>query len=65
VAGGLITGVQWVVVGQTGPGAVWLVVLGVPAFLAGATVVRLLAVVGIVRGRRRAARVGRERGASR
>ena len=54
VAGGLITGVQWVVVSQNSPVATWIVVLGVPAFLAGATVVRLLAVIGIVHRRRRA-----------
>ena len=65
VAGGLITGVQWVVVSQTSPAAAWLFVLGVPAFLAGATVVRLLAIIGIVRGRRRAARAGRERSGGR
>jgi hypothetical protein len=61
VAGGLITGMQWTVVSQTGAAAAWVVVLGVPGFLAGAAVVRLLAVIGIVQGRRRAARVGRER----
>jgi hypothetical protein len=65
VAGGLITGVQWAVVSQTGPAAAWMVVLGAPAFLAGTTVVRLLAVVGIVVHRHRATRARRERGASR
>jgi hypothetical protein len=65
VAGGLITGVQWVVVSQTAPAAAWMAVLGVPAFLAGATVVRLLAIISIVHRRRRASRVGRKRGASR
>src|SRR3954452_4576938 len=65
VAGGLITGAQWVVISQTGPGAMWMVVLGAPAFLAGTTVVRLLAVIGIVHGRRRASRVGRERSGGR
>jgi hypothetical protein len=56
--------VQWAVVSQTGPAAAWVVVLGAPAFLAGATVVRLLAVIAIVH-RRRAARLGRERSANR
>ena len=42
---GVITGVQWAVVSQTGPGVAWAVVLGLPAFLAGATVARLLAVL--------------------
>ncbi len=64
VASGLITGVQWAVVSQTGPAAAWVVVLGAPAFLAGATVVRLLAVIAIVH-RRRAARLGREWSANR
>jgi hypothetical protein len=65
VAGGLITGVQWAVVSQTGRAAAWMVVLGAPAFLAGTTVARLLAIIGIVVHRRRAARARRERGASR
>jgi hypothetical protein len=56
---GLITGVQWAVLSQTGPGEVWAVVLSLPAFLAGATVARLLAVVRSVHGRRRQARAGR------
>ena len=49
----MITGVQWAVVSQTGPAAVWVVVLGLPAFLAGATVVRLLAVLAHRPPRRR------------
>ena len=56
VAGGLITGVQWAVVSQTAPAAVWALVLGLPGFLAGATVVRLFSLVVIVH-RRREARV--------
>jgi len=50
VASGLITGGQWAVLSQTDPAAgwalVWLVVLGLPAFLAGATVARLLTILG-------------------
>ena len=60
--GAVIVGLQWVVVSETSPGAVWLVVLGVPGFLAGATVVRLLIVIGVVRHRRRSAPVERDRG---
>ena len=48
VAGGVITGVQWAVLSQTGPGVAWAVVLWLPAFLAGATVTRLLSVLRIV-----------------
>jgi cytochrome c biogenesis protein CcdA len=66
VATGVIIGVQWAVVTQTGPTAVWAVVLGLPAFLAGATVARLLAVVYAVHRRRRHLRtIRRERGGRR
>jgi hypothetical protein len=54
VATGVILGVQWTVVAQTGSVAVWALVLGLPAFLAGATVTRLLAVLHLVVRRRRA-----------
>ena len=50
---GVIAGVQWAILSQTGPGAAWAVVLWLPAFLAGATVTRLLAVLRIVCCRRR------------
>ena len=53
---GVITGVQWAVLSQSGPGAAWVAVLSVPAFLAGATVTRLFAVLRIVHGRRRRVR---------
>jgi hypothetical protein len=66
VATGVIIGVQWEVVTQTGPTAVWAVVLGLPAFLAGATVARLLAVLCAVHRRRCPARaIRRERGGRR
>jgi len=56
VTGGLITGVQWTVINQTGPAA-WVAVLGPPALLAGAAVTRLLLLVlGASRSRRRRAR---------
>jgi hypothetical protein len=45
VSAGVIIGLQWAVVTQTGSTAVWAVVLGLPAVLAGATVARLLAVL--------------------
>ena len=50
MAGGVIFGVQWALLDLSGKtatvwSAMWAVVLGVPAFLAGATVVRLLAVL--------------------
>ena len=66
VACGVITGVQWAVLGQTGPGVAWVVVLWLPAFLAGATAARLLVVLRIVHGRRRRVRaVRREQGRGR
>ena len=66
VATGMIIGGQWEVVTQTGPTAVWAVVLGLPAFLAGATVARLLAVLCAVPRRRCQARaIRRERGSRR
>jgi peptidoglycan biosynthesis protein MviN/MurJ (putative lipid II flippase) len=61
---GVITGVQWAVLSQAGPGAAWAAVLWLPAFLAAATVARLFAVMRIVHGRRRqasAVRRGRRR----
>jgi len=59
VAGGVITGMQWAVVSQTGPAVAWAVVLGLPAFLAGATVIRLLRVLCVAHGRRRLVRTAR------
>ena len=56
---GVITGAQWAVLSQTGPGAAWVAVLWLPAFLAAATVARLLAVIWIGYGRRRRARAVR------
>ena len=44
VTGGLITGVQWALLSQTGPAA-WMAVLGPPALLAGAAVTRLLLLI--------------------
>ena len=60
--GGLIAGVQWAVLSQTGPAA-WVAVLGPPAFLAGASVTRLLLLVLDVarQQRRRAPTVRHER----
>jgi hypothetical protein len=61
VTGGLITGMQWAVLSQTGPAA-WVAVLGPPAFLAGASVTRLLLLVlEVSRQRHRRARTVRER----
>jgi hypothetical protein len=62
VSAGVITGVEWAVVSQTDRALAWVIVLGLPAFLAGATVARLLAVAGTVHGRRQARKVLRERG---
>ena len=58
VSCGVITGGQWALLSQIGPGPGWIATLCLPAFLAAATVTRLLAVVRIV-GRRRSARVVR------
>jgi hypothetical protein len=56
VSAGVITGVEWAVVSQTDRAWVWVIVLGLSAFLAGATVARLLAFARSVHGRRRPAR---------
>jgi hypothetical protein len=53
VSAGAITGVEWAVVSQTDRAWVSLIVLALPAFLAGATVARLLAVVRTIHGQRR------------
>jgi hypothetical protein len=67
--GGAIAGVQWLVVTtaipSVAPSATAMLVLGVPGFLAGATVVRLLAVIAIVLHRRRRMPAGRRRGGRR
>jgi hypothetical protein len=64
-AGGAIAGVQWLVVSTAtppvAPSAASMLVLGVPGFLAGATVVRLLAVIAILLRRRTAGRGRRGR----
>jgi hypothetical protein len=52
IATGVIAGVQWASLRPTGALWVSVLVLGLPAFLAGATVVRLLAVVRPARVRR-------------
>jgi hypothetical protein len=60
VLGGVIAGLQWVLLSSTTPtsavGPVWTAVLGLPAFLAGATLVRLAramcAALGAYRRRR-------------
>jgi hypothetical protein len=46
-----MNGVHWAVVRRAGSTAVWVVVLGMPAVLARATVVRRYAVVRIAYGR--------------
>jgi hypothetical protein len=56
VSAGVITGVEWAVVSQTDRAWVSVIVLALPAFLAGATVARLLAVVRIIHGQRRQSR---------
>lgn len=63
VTGGLITGVQWAVLSQTGP-AVWVAVLAPPALLAGAALTRLLLLVldAARSRRRRAPSIRHERG---
>jgi hypothetical protein len=52
IATGVIAGVQWASLRPTGALWVSVLVLGLPAFLAGATVVRLLAVFTPIRVRR-------------
>jgi hypothetical protein len=46
LAGGVITGVEWAVVSRTGSAVVWTVALGLPALLAGATMTRLVRLIG-------------------
>lgn len=58
---GMIVAAQWAVLVPAGSPQVWLL-LGLPAFLAGATVARLLAVAGTLLGRRRARNAFRGRG---
>lgn len=55
---GVIVGVQWSVIAPDGPHVVSAVVLGLPAFLAGATVARLLKALRTARSHQRT-RTGR------
>jgi hypothetical protein len=61
LGGGVIAAAEWLILSRTGPGAVWVAVLAVPAFLAAATVMRLLGVARTIHVRRqvRAVRRGR------
>jgi hypothetical protein len=52
VVAGVIAAVQWASLCLTSAVLAWALVLGLPAFLAGATVVRLLAVMAARAGRR-------------
>ncbi len=58
LGGGVITAAEWLILSQIGPGAAWVAVLAVPAFLAAATVTRVLVIARTVhvRGRVRAIR---------
>ncbi len=58
---GVVTGVQWALLSRTEPGTVWMVVLTLPAFLAAATVTRVLAVWRPFPRLRRARAVGSAR----
>lgn len=65
-AGGAITGAQWAVLGHTSTAAIWAVALGLPSFLAGATLTRLLVLLHATHQHRRHTRaVRRGRGARR
>ena len=61
LGGGVIAAAEWLILSQTGPGAAWVAVLAVPAFLAAATVTRLLVIARTfhVRHQVRAIRRGR------
>lgn len=56
-----IVGLQWAVAVHPGSFGLWAAVHGVPAFLAGASVARLCAVLWVVRDRRRQLRAVRRR----
>jgi hypothetical protein len=56
-----IVGLQWAVAVHPSSVALWTTVHGVPAFLAGASVVRLCAVARVMRNDRRRARTPRRR----
>jgi hypothetical protein len=58
---GVITGLQWAVLSRTESDMVWMTVLSLPAFLAAATVTRVLAVWRPFPNLRRARAIGRDR----
>jgi hypothetical protein len=63
LGGGVIAAAEWLILSQTGAGAAWVVVLALPAFLAAATVTRVLVIARThyVRRQVRAIRRGRRR----
>jgi hypothetical protein len=61
LGGGVIAAAQWLILSQTGPGAVWAAVLAVPAFLAAATLTRLLMIARALHLRHRVRAIRRDR----
>lgn len=61
LGGGVIAAAEWLILSRIGPGAAWVAVLAVPAFLAAATVTRLLVIARTIhmRHQMRAVRRGR------
>jgi hypothetical protein len=61
LGGGVIAAAEWLILSRTGPGAAWVAVLAVPAYLAAATVTRLLVIARTIHVRRQARAVRRGR----
>jgi hypothetical protein len=62
---GVIAAAEWLILSQTRPGAAWLAVLAVPAFLAAATVTRVIVIARTVHVRQRARAIRWNRGCQR
>ena len=65
LGGGVIAAVEWLILSRIEPGTVWVAVLTVPAFLAAATVTRLVLVARTVAVRRRWWAIRSDRGCRR
>ena len=61
LGGGVITAAEWLMLSRNGSGVVWVAVLAVPAFLAAATLARLLGIARTLHLHHRVRAIRRER----
>jgi hypothetical protein len=61
LGGGVITAAEWLMLSRTGSGVIWVAVLAVPAFLAAATLTRLLVIARTLHRHHRVRAIRRDR----